>query len=107
MSVTITATVILAGAWSWLQQDLDRAVLLALEDLVGVGGLAERQLMRGEILDAEGIGFVFEQRHDVVDPAPHVGLAHPQLDLLVEEIHHGHWVSGAAVDAAERDRAAA
>ena len=36
-----------------------------------------------------------------------VGLAHAELDLLVEQVHHRHRVELAAVDAADRDRAAA
>ncbi len=38
---------------------------------------------------------------------PHVGLAHPQLHLLVEHLHQRHRVGGAAVHAEQRDRAAA
>ncbi len=47
------------------------------------------------------------RREDVVAPAPHVGLAHPELHLLVEELHHRQRVRGAAVHAGDRDRAAA
>ena len=35
--------------------DLDRAVLLLLEDLVGVRRLVERQLVGGEVVDAERV----------------------------------------------------
>ena len=59
-----------------------------------------------KVVDAQRV-VVVEQRHDVVDPAAHVGLAHPELDLLVEHGHHRHRVGHAAVDAAERDGAAA
>ena len=50
---------------------------------------------------------IVEQRHDVVDPPLDVGLAHPQLDLLVEQLQHRQRVGGAPVHAAERDRPAA
>ena len=37
------------------EHDLDRAVLLLLEDLVGLGRLVERQLVGGEVVDAERV----------------------------------------------------
>ncbi len=40
---------------SRLEQDLDRAVLLLLEDLVAVWRLVERQHVGGEALDAERV----------------------------------------------------
>lgn len=39
----------------WLEQDLHGAVLLVLEDLVRVRRLLQRQLVRGEVLDAERV----------------------------------------------------
>ena len=62
--------------------------------------------MGGEGLDAEGILVAVEQGHDLVDPAFDVGLAHAQLDLLVEQVHHRHRVDLPAVHAAEGDRPA-
>jgi hypothetical protein len=47
----------------------------------------------GEAVDAERIA-VHQQRHDVVDPAADVRLAHRQRQLLVEHLQH---VSGSAV----------
>src|SRR3954447_13468266 len=94
-----------AGA-SGLQHDLDGAVLLLLEGLVGVGGVVERQVVGGEALHAQRV-IVGEQRHDLRHPALDVRLAHAQLDLLVEERQHRQRVRLAAIDAAERDRPAA
>ena len=44
---------------------------------------------------------------DVVHPPLHVALAHPHRDAPVEHLHHRHRVHLAAVDAADRDGAAA
>jgi hypothetical protein len=63
-------------------------------------------VVRRERVDAERV-VVGQQRQDVVDPALHVRLPHPQLDLLVEQLDHRQWVGGAAVDARQRDRPAA
>jgi hypothetical protein len=62
--------------------------------------------MRGKGLDAERIGRVGHQRHDVVDPVLHVGLAHPDLDLLVEHAQHRQRIGHPAVDANDRQRPA-
>ena len=70
------------------------------------GRLLERQVVRRERVDAQGV-LVGQQREDVGHPALDVGLAHPQLDLLVEQRHHRHRVGHAAVHPAERDGAAA
>src|SRR5215217_2331836 len=78
---------------------LDGAILLFLEDLVGVRSLIERKLMGGEILDTQRIVVAAEQRHDVVYPPLDVRLAHADLDAPVEEVHHGQGVGLAAVDA--------
>src|SRR6187200_625373 len=64
-----------ARTGSGVQHDLDRAVLLALEHLVAAGGVVERHVVGGEALRPERVA-VEQQRHDVVDPAPDVGLAH-------------------------------
>ena len=50
---------------------------------------------------------VVEQRHDVVHPFLDIGLAHPKLDLLVEQRQHRHRVGHAAVHTDQRYRAAA
>src|SRR3954466_5764757 len=80
-----------------LQHDLHGAVGLLLERLVGRGRVVERQPMRRELLHAERV-LVAQQRHDLRHPALHVRLAHPQLDLLVEQRKHRQWVRLAAVD---------
>src|SRR3954453_5316776 len=90
-----------------VQYDLEGAVLLLLEDLVAVRGLAQRQMVRGVVLDAERVVVAGHQREDVVEPVAHVGLAHPHRDLLVEHLQQRHRADRAAVDAGERDRAAA
>ena len=90
-----------------LDDDLRRAVFLLLEHLVGGGRLVDRDLVRGEVGGAERVGVVGHQRHDLVDPALDVRLAHPDLDALVEHLEHRHRVDHAAVDAADRDRPAA
>src|SRR4051812_2660026 len=64
---------------SGLQEHLERPVLLLLEDLVRVRGVLERQVVRGEVVDAERVLVAAEQRQDVVDPAPDVRLPHPQV----------------------------
>ena len=51
-----------------LEDDLDRAVLLLLEHLVGLRRLGQRHVVGGEAVDTERI-LVGEQRQDVVDPA--------------------------------------
>ena len=91
---------------SWYEHDLDGAVALRLEHRVRRRCLGQRDVMRRERVDAERV-VVDEQGQDVVDPAPHVGLAHPQLDLLVEHRHHRHRVGHAAVHADDGDGAAA
>ena len=63
--------------------------------------------MRGERVDAERVVVARQERQDVVDPVLHVGLAHPQRELLVEDLQHVERIRGAAVDAGERDRPAA
>ena len=68
--------------------------------------LVESQSVSGELLHAERV-VVGEQRHDVVHPFLDVGLAHPQLDLLVEKRHHRHRVGHPAVDADQGDGSAA
>src|SRR4051794_32485681 len=90
---------------SRLEQHLDRAVPLLPEVHVGLRGLLQRHVVRGELVDAEEV--LLEQRQDVGHPPPDVGLTHAQLDLLVEHPHERQRVGGPAVDARQRDRAAA
>jgi hypothetical protein len=61
---------------SRLENDLDGAVLLLLEDLVAVRRLLERHRVGGEGVDAQRV-VVGQQRHDVLDPLLDVGLPHP------------------------------
>ncbi len=62
--------------------------------------------MGGEGVDAERV--VLDQHgQQLVGPAADVGLPHPDLHLLVEQLHHRHRVGHAAVDAGDRDGAAA
>src|ERR1700759_1265027 len=95
------------ACWLGLQDDLDAAVGLIPEDLIPMRGFFQRQVMGGESLHAERVAAVGDHRHEVVDPALDVSLAHPQLDAAVEHLHHRHGVDLAAVDAPYRDRAAA
>jgi hypothetical protein len=60
----------------------------------------------GKAIDPERV-LVAEQWHDLVDPAPHVCLAHPQLDLLIEESEHRQGIGHPPIDADQRDGAAA
>ena len=61
--------------------------------------------MGGEVLHAERVVLPTDQRQEVVHPAPHVGLAHADLDLLVEHRQQRQRVGGAAVHPDERDGA--
>src|SRR3954452_8663158 len=92
---------------SRLEYDLDRAVSLLLEQLVGVRCAIEREPVRRQIVDAERVVVAGQQRHDLVGPAPDMRLAHPDLNALVEELHHRHRVELSAVDATDRERSAA
>src|SRR6185312_11177386 len=98
-------TVCTAGPISRFQHHLHRAVLLLLEDLVGMRSLVERQHVAGERVDAQRIA-VDEQRHDVVHPLLDVRLPHPQGDLLVEQGEHRERIGHPAVDTDQRDRSA-
>lgn len=89
-----------------LQEDLDAAVLFALEDLVGVRALLKWQLVRDQVLGAQRVVVACHQRHEVIDPAFDVRLAHSELDALVEQLHHRQGVHGTAVDADDRQGAA-
>jgi hypothetical protein len=66
--------------------------------------LVERDLVSGETLYVERVGVVFEQRHDVVDPALDVGLPLSDDNALVEQLKQVHRRGRAPVDAADRDR---
>src|SRR3546814_15394802 len=90
------------GPWAsggGAEDDLDGSVLLLLEGLVGGRALGERDAVGGEADDAERVA-LGQQRHDVVDQALDVGLAHAQLGLLVENGERGQRVGREAVDAA-------
>jgi hypothetical protein len=63
--------------------------------------------MGGEAGHARWVAGVADQGHEVIDPPLDVGLPHAQLYPAVEHLHHRHRVNLAAVDAADRDRAAA
>jgi hypothetical protein len=57
----------------------------------------------------EGLGpqrvcVVDDQGEELVGPAADVSLSHPELELLVEHLHHRHRIGRTAVDADERDR---
>jgi hypothetical protein len=69
------------------------------------GASAKRQSMSSRFVDAERVIFS-QEGHDVGSPALHIGLAHPELDLLVEQRHHRHWIGHAAVGTRQRHRAA-
>ena len=69
--------------------------------------LIEREPVRAQVIHAERITLVEDERHQVVGPSPDVCLAHRQLHALVEELEHIDRVGGAAIDADDRDRSAA
>src|SRR3954447_22521001 len=83
--------------FSRLYQKPDRPAPLLSEGHVGLRCLGERHVVGGEFVDAEEV--LLEQRQDVGHPAPDVGLAHAQLDLLVEHAHERQRVGGPAIDA--------
>jgi multicomponent Na+:H+ antiporter subunit D len=89
-----------------LEDDLGAAAGLLLELLVALGSLLQRQVVAGHVGRAERVGVVFQVRHDLADPAPHVALPHADLDALVEHLHHRQRVDGAAVHPADRERPA-
>src|SRR4029453_19252780 len=82
---------------SGLQDDLDAAVLLLLEDVVAVRRLFERHPVRHQVVHAQRVVVAGGQREDVAHPALHVCLAHPHRDPLVEQVHHRDRVGLAAV----------
>src|SRR5215203_3122369 len=89
-----------------LQDALDGAVLLFLEDLIAQRRVFEWHLVGLEILDAKRI-VVAQERHDVLDPLPYVGLSHAELYLHVEEVAQREGLDRPRVDAGERERSAA
>src|SRR2546421_5361882 len=103
----LDAPVTTATGRSGLEEDLDCSIFFLLEVLVHSGGVVQRYPMGREGLHAQRVGGAQDRRHDVVQPVPYVGLAHAQLHLLVEQHHHRHRIGHAAVDAGQRDRAAA
>src|SRR5689334_22253894 len=58
------------------EDDLDRPVFLLLEHLVGTRRLGQGQPVGGQVIDAKRVLLAFEQRQDLVGPAPHMRLAH-------------------------------
>src|SRR4051812_8055712 len=86
-----------------LQDALNGAVLLSLEDLVTQWRVFERHLVGLEVFDAQRVVFVVEERHYIVHPTPHVGLAHAYLNLHVEEISEREHLDRSRVDAGEGD----
>src|SRR5436190_13345882 len=86
-----------------LEEDLDRAVRLALEHRVGLRRLVQRQLVGREVLGSQRISVLGQERQDLVRPSSDVGLSHEDLDLLVEEVHHRHRVESSAVDPGDRE----
>src|SRR6478735_9809411 len=89
------------------QDDLEALVLLLLEDPVEVRGILEAAVVRREVLESEHVVARPDDVEQLVDPPAHVALAHADGETLVEELHHRHGVDRAAVDAADRERAAA
>src|SRR5215212_4774890 len=85
-----------------LQDTLDGAVLLFLEDFVAQRGVFERHLVGLEILGAQRI-VVVQERHDIVHVAADVGLTHTHLYLHVEEVPEREHLYGSGVDAADRE----
>src|SRR5690349_22135791 len=73
---------------SRLQDDLDAAVLLLLEHVVGLRRLLQRHPVRRQVVHAQRVVVTGQQRQDVVHPLLHVRLAHPQGHALVEEVEH-------------------
>jgi hypothetical protein len=86
---------ITTGSCPRLKHDLDRAGNLSLERLVRRRGVGERQPMNGNSSTPSGSSSA--EGHDVAAPALHIGLTHPELDLLVEQRHHPHRIGHAAV----------
>jgi hypothetical protein len=86
---------ITTGSCPRLKHDLDRAGNLSLERLVRRRGVGERQPMSGN--SSTPSGSLSAEGHDVAAPALHIGLTHPELDLLVEQRHHPHRIGHAAV----------
>jgi hypothetical protein len=64
-------------------------------------------VVSGKLADAQRVAVVADDRQQVIDPAPHVGLAHAQLHAPVEHLHQRHRVDFPAVDAADRHGPAA
>lgn len=58
--------------------------------------------MRDQIFHAKWTPEVFDEWQQIIEPGPHVALAHAYLDLLVEEFQHGHRADLATVDATQR-----
>src|SRR4051794_9325840 len=105
-AVAPVMTTVSRSAMVRLQHDLDRAVLLLLEHLVGARRLVEREAVGDQVARAERV-LLGEQGQDLVGPAAHVRLAHADLDLLVEEVAEWEVLLEADVDARDRERSAA
>src|SRR5664279_4870730 len=89
-------------AGSRFDDDLDATVGLVLEGLVHAGRLNDWHGVGDQIQHAEWITHVLDKGLEDVGPAADVALTHPQLDLLVEHVHHRHRVHRAAVDPGHR-----
>src|SRR4028118_952669 len=110
------------GAWSsgnlWVAKSstpsgsegaMRSGMMVSVDALTLAGAMrawAGGQVVGGEVLHTKGVGGVDEERHDGVGPRLDVGLAHADLDLLVEELQHVDRVGRPAVDAAYGERAA-
>ena len=75
---------------SGLEDDLEALVLLLLEDAVEVGCVLEAGTVRGQTLESEHVVVGPDDVEQLVAPAAHVTLAHPDRQALVEEPHHRH-----------------
>src|SRR5919204_3220088 len=89
-----------------MQDDLDAAVALGLEHLVGLRRLLEPKLVCRQVAGAERVA-VSEEWEQVVHPAFDVRLPHPDRELAIKELPERHEGQEADVDAAQREGAAA
>jgi hypothetical protein len=65
----VAPTVRQAGSRLGLEHDLDAALRLVAEDLVPARGVLRRQVVSGELADAERVAVVADNRQQVIDPA--------------------------------------
>jgi hypothetical protein len=62
--------------------DLDRAVLLLLEDLIGVRGLVDRDVVGGQTLDVERIAVALQEQDPAVAEIEQDPSRNPPNELL-------------------------